>query len=295
MRFKQVYVEITNQCNLSCPFCPRPRRAAADMSVDLFARTVKQLLPLTEQIYLHVLGEPLRHPHFESLIGVCHDLGMPVSITTNGTLVDSAAGGFLVAPPVRQVNFSLHSLACAGTSQWRVERLSAILDFASLVRRTNPELYINFRLWNLADLSERDRGGQWNKTVLQAIETAFQITIPWGNAWGWKKGRRLCGRLYLNLDTCFDWPEEDGPELTDSGFCHGLGTHFGILADGTVVPCCLDRDGVMALGNCGESPLDEILASPRATAILGGFRVDQLVEPLCRRCSFRMRFDRGIR
>ena len=72
--------------------------------------------------------------------------------------------------------------------------------------------------------------------------------------------------------------------------CRGLLDHFGILSDGTVVPCCLDSDGIINLGNVFEEELADILASPRARAIPEGFRRRKAVEDLCRRCGFAQKF-----
>jgi radical SAM protein with 4Fe4S-binding SPASM domain len=72
--------------------------------------------------------------------------------------------------------------------------------------------------------------------------------------------------------------------------CRGLRDHLAILVDGTVVPCCLDADGQVALGNIFRQPLVAILASPRALRLREGFGHQWLVEPLCRRCAYRQRF-----
>lgn len=289
-RFRQVYVEVANRCNLACPFCPRASRPAAEMPVAEFAELVAQLVPLSEAVCLHVLGEPLRHPHFAELIGVCAHLGMPAMVTTNGTLLEAAAGRALLHPGVRQVNVSLHGLAEAGDARWRQAKLAGILAFAETALNERPDLFVNLRLWHLRERGGRDAGEAWNLAVRNAIESKFGVHIPCGQAWGWRKGRRLTGRLYLHYDTVFEWPTMAGPVLAESGFCHALGTHFAILADGTVVPCCLDHAGIMALGNCRDLPVADILASPRAMAIGHGFQAGRIVEPLCQRCSFRMRF-----
>src|SRR5688572_28819046 len=83
----------------------------------------------------------------------------------------------------------------------------------------------------------------------------------------WRKGTRIKGRLYLHLDSRFQWPHPAQPFRSARGFCHGLSSHIGILADGTVVPCCLDKEGVLSLGNCSAQPIETILQSSRATTI----------------------------
>jgi radical SAM protein with 4Fe4S-binding SPASM domain len=66
---------------------------------------------------------------------------------------------------------------------------------------------------------------------------------------------------------------------------------MGILADGTVVPCCLDKEGVINLGNCSAKRIDHIMRSPRAKALRDGFKNGILVEDLCRKCTYIERFD----
>ena len=73
-------------------------------------------------------------------------------------------------------------------------------------------------------------------------------------------------------------------------FCYGLRDHFGILCDGRVIPCCLDREGEITLGNVYETPVREILSSERAMAILHGFDNRVAVEELCQKCGYARRF-----
>ena len=89
----------------------------------------------------------------------------------------------------------------------------------------------------------------------------------------------------------FDWRE---PRLApeDSQFCYGLRQQIAVLCDGTVVPCCLDSEGRLALGNLLSQEMDDILASPRARAIQKGFDARRPAEELCRRCGYAARFNR---
>ena len=73
-------------------------------------------------------------------------------------------------------------------------------------------------------------------------------------------------------------------------FCYGLRDQIGVLCDGTVVPCCLDHEGDIALGNLFESELQDIMSTQRAIAIFDGFSARTAAEPLCRRCGYAKRF-----
>jgi radical SAM protein with 4Fe4S-binding SPASM domain len=99
-------------------------------------------------------------------------------------------------------------------------------------------------------------------------------------------------RLYLHYDTEFIWPDPALPVLGERGTCQGLRNHIGILADGTVVPCCLDKEGRIPLGRIPDQSLSEILESPKAQTILQGFLNRKLIDPLCQRCNYVTRFQK---
>lgn len=284
--FRQVYLEITNVCNLGCAFCPGTSRRPEFIAPERFAAILAQVKPLTQQVYLHVMGEPLLHPDFARIVGIAAEQQVPVAVTTNGSLLASPAADSLLAPIVRQINISLQAL-----SRDNAARLQEIIAFVNnaLVRR--PDLYLNLRLWNLNRAAD-SLDSIHNQWLAGEIAAAFELDPKAIRPVAGRKSRRLKGRLYLNLDTVFEWPQiiPDQPGKT-RGFCHALTGQVAILVDGTVVPCCLDRDGVTALGNCLETPLAEILEQPRTVAMREGFARGRLVEPLCRHCSFCSRFD----
>ncbi|MBX9767089.1 MAG: SPASM domain-containing protein [Bdellovibrionales bacterium] len=194
----------------------------------------------------------------------------------------------LLSPSLHQVSFSLHSFSDNFPQKDPSEYLERILGYAERALRERPGLYINFRLWNLADVNGI---GAQNADFLKRICEHFNFTMPPSVDVRWRKGVRIRGRLYLHFDTEFQWPSLDLPVLGTHGRCHGLSSHFGILADGTVVPCCLDKEAAIPLGNIGETPLLEILEGVRAQNILQGFRRKKLVEDLCQRCQYIQRFN----
>jgi hypothetical protein len=165
--------------------------------------------------------------------------------------------------------------------------LEKIFAFTRLAFERRPDLYINYRLWNLAGADE-DK----NADIIARVEKAFGVNLEKRVDVRWRKGRHVYNRLYLHFDTRFDWPNPSSPLLADAGTCRALSSHLGILSDGTVVPCCLDKEGVTALGDARRQTLGEILAGERAAAMAQGFKEGRLVEDLCRRCTFISRFDR---
>lgn len=288
MRFHKVNLEISNICNLQCSFCPEVVRTQGMMDVTLFRRIITQIAPITEQVCFHLMGDPLVHPKLREFADICTEVGTRVFLVTNGTLLRDKHAETLLHPAFRQICFSLHSFRDNFPDRDPTTYLESIFAFTERALAQRPDLFINYRLWNLAD----PRGtGEGNADLLRRVEARFGFRVNPEVDVRRHKGQRIRERLFLHFDTEFVWPSLDLPVLGTQGRCHGLSTHFGILVDGTVVPCCLDKEGVIPLGNAQDQPIETILASSRAQAILEGFRRRRLVEDLCQRCQYIERFS----
>jgi radical SAM protein with 4Fe4S-binding SPASM domain len=287
-RFQKIYIEISNICNLACSFCPEVERDKKVMDASLFERVITQAASLTQEVTFHLMGEPLLHQNFGDYVLLCADQKVPVNITTNGSLIRLERATYLVHPIVRQVNFSLHSYFANPQSVTLTDYLKPIFDWTTQVFKDRPDLYINYRLWNIENKSTQP---EQNEPLMTEIEKYFKVTIPRTVDVGFNKSKRLINRLYLHYDSRFEWPSLSGPQQGNSGFCHGLKSHIGIHADGTVVPCCLDKEAVISLGNCQDQELTDIVTSPRAIKIIEGFNKKQRVEPLCQHCQYINRFE----
>jgi MoaA/NifB/PqqE/SkfB family radical SAM enzyme len=284
-RFEKIYVEISNVCNLQCDFCPPVERSKDVMNRELFERVIADAAPLAEQVCLHLMGEPLTHPHFPEFVRICAAHGLPVNLTTNGTLLNAERTEALLSPIVRQVNFSVHSFEANFPGQDIGPYLEKIFSFTRQAFEKRPDLYINYRLWNL----ESGEDGK-NDALIARIERAFDVELGRQVDVRWRKGRHVVNRLYLHFDSRFEWPSPAAPLLSETGTCRALSSHLGVLTDGTVVPCCLDKEGVTVLGDARRQTLSEVLAGERAALMARGFAEGRLVEDLCRRCTFIARF-----
>lgn len=276
---KRAYVEITNICNLSCSFCPGTRREKRAMTPEEFRRVAGRLRGHVQYLYLHVMGEPLLHPRLEELLAIAGDLGFRVCVTTNGALLGHRGDALLAAPALHKVSVSLHSMEGNGAGEL-AGYLTDCWDFA--LRASGRGVICALRLWNIGGADRR------NGEILSFLADrlgAFPLDLPQPRAGSW----RLADRLYLEQAEKFDWPDLDAPE-TDARFCLGLREQLAVLADGTVVPCCLDHEGDIPLGNLLEQSLETILSSPRARAFYDGFSRRQPSEALCRRCGYATRF-----
>lgn len=283
--FKRVYIEISNICNLSCSFCPEVKRKKTIMSVDNFRKILEQVHPFTEEICLHLMGEPLTHPNFNEMLKVCESYKTKVQLTTNGILIDKFEKTILDSRIIRQINFSIQSFNDNFPDKKIDEYLLKVVNFCLKASHERPELYINLRLWNSGEETTD------NETVFTYLENFLNIKINRIIDIRSIKSKKIWNNVYLHFDSRFEWPSLNLPIKGNKGTCHGLIGHFGILVDGTVVPCCLDKEGKISLGNCLKEDLVTIIKNERATKIAEGFKKGILEEELCRHCPYIERFS----
>ena len=286
--FKKTYIEITNVCNLSCSFCPKTSRPAAYMGVDLFRRILEQIKGHSRHLYFHVLGEPLVHPELRAFLDLCHAHGYRVNITTNGTLVDRLLKDNLIRPALRQVNISLHSFEANASREGMQAYLDKVFNFVLEAMKIS-DVQICLRLWNIGDKYISTA----NTYVLEGMEKAFGLPYKLEEKLTPCNGIKIRDGVFLNQSSSFKWPDmKDAEADTSKGFCYGLRDQIAFLVDGTVVPCCLDGEGAIPLGNIKEKSFSEILEGERAKAMYEGFSNRKVLEPLCRKCQYRLRFDK---
>ena len=288
-RFKRIYIEITNVCNMACDFCPVTKRKSDFMTLERFDQVTTQIQPFTDYIYLHIKGEPLLHPKLEAILDIAGKKNLKVQITTNGTLIEERKDLLLRQAAIRQMNLSLHSFDENGGEGDASSYLMPILAFVAQANE-ETQMIISLRFWNLNEDNAINTSLDKNREMLTQIETYFNVEEPILSRVQPGRGVKIRDRIYVNQDHVFDWPSMSAPEDDAKGYCHGLSDQIGILVDGTVVPCCLDGEGDISLGNILEESFDAIIESPRAKAMLQGFRERKALEELCRKCGYRKKF-----
>lgn len=266
------YLEITNICNLDCIFCPKNRRPKRKLSVEEFDVLTDRLRGEVRFLYFHLMGEPMLHGSLPQFVEMARKKGFVPVLTTNGTLLTTPVADALLASLPYKIQISLHSQE--GNSRFNLEQyIDEVMRFA--MQAGEKGTVVVLRLWNQGGFDSA------NSEVLRCL--ARHIPQPWTERYD---GYKLADKIYLEYDKMFEWPEEQHDALAAESFCYALRNQIGVLVDGSVVPCCLDHDGIMTLGNLFDSPLSEILASSRAKNIYEGFSQHRAVEPLCQRCGY---------
>ena len=287
-RFKKIYVEITNSCNLKCSFCPENKREKLFMRLNEFENIIKQIKDYTNLIALHVKGEPLLHPDLEKILKICEENDILVNITTNATLLEKNVDMLIASKAVRQLNLSLHSInKNENTDIYNFEQYIQSVFNATRKILKESKIIISYRLWNLENIEENSE----NYRILKELESEFKINDLVNIA---KKEMfvKLAENAFLNQDLEFVWPSMNSNVISECGTCWGLRNQVAILVNGDVVPCCLDENGEINLGNIHKSTFEEILDTNLAKKLIKGFEENKIIHNLCKRCGFRSKFEK---
>lgn len=269
----RLVVEISNACNLRCVFCPRTTsmdRPIRFMNPDDFDDLLRNAGGTLENVSLNGYGEPLLHPRLTEFIEIAHRHGAGVSISTNCTLLDETRGQAILKAGIDHVTLAIDGIA---SDQYEAVRVGGRFDKVLANARRFLEL-------------KRDLGKRTFAVVqcIAMVETKDELRSV-HRFWRDQRYDAIRIRQLTHTgDTCGDEQFRNAPTP-----CYWLWTEPMLLADGRLVPCCQDVNGVLTLGNVGDQPLDEIWSGKKARKLremhAAGRRRD---IPFCRNCNMYM-------
>jgi radical SAM protein with 4Fe4S-binding SPASM domain len=258
------------------------------MDLNFFESIIRQASVYTKEIACHVVGDPLTQSNLGDYLDIIHKYRLKALLTTSGYFLKKHSYETLFHPCVKQINISLNSFNKNDTSLTFEQYIKPVLNLCRAKLDRQEELFINLRVWNLDEMmSERD----FNETLFSKLSNEFNVTLDLDTIYREKpKSIRLENKILVHFDNYFEWPSLKNKNYGD-GICQGLQSHIAILASGKVVPCCLDCDGIIELGDLHEVSLKKILSNRRTVNMLEGFKEGKAIEELCQKCSFKERFN----
>ena len=276
-RFSKIYVEITNYCNLNCSFCSKDKRIKKEMMVDEFKIVIDKIKDYTDNIYLHVKGEPLLHSKLDEILSICDENNINIRITTNGTLLNNKKE-ILLKHKIKQINVSLHS---------ENNFPNYFDDVFNTCDELSNKTTIIYRLWTLPSLHL----DKISTTIVDKINNHYKLSTNIVEKIMHEKNIKIKDNIYIDKDYEFNWPTITNKKSND-GTCLGTKSHIAIISDGIITPCCLDSEGIIKLGNIFINNLDDVINSELFKKINNGFKNNQLVCELCQSFTYRNRFNK---
>ena len=275
-KFKKIYIEITNICNLNCSFCSKDNRIKESISLTNMEELLKKINDYTDYVYLHVKGEPLLHPKLKEILDLCEKYHKKVNITTNATLIKEKEA-ILNHSAIRQINLSVHS------ENKKINYLEEIFEVVDKLKDKN----IVYRFWTMED----NNLSKESTELVEKIINHYQLSPEIVEKLKTENNIKINSHIYVNKANEFIWPDTNNDYNKENGYCYALKDQLAILVDGTIVPCCLDSNGIINLGNIYKNNLKEIINSSRYQKMRMGFCNRKVTEELCKHCSFKERFD----
>lgn len=259
------------------------------MSLDFFEQVNKEVSAVTNELAYHVVGDPLVVSGLKNYLDISKRYGLKVNITTAANSLREKMFDTLMHETLKQINFSINSYNANSHKKTLSEYLTSIFEYIEYASKHKQNHFINLRIWNL---DEEQSAIDFNKEVFAYANKIFGTNIDLDEVYKNRpKNIKILPKVFFNFDDYFQWPNLDNEVISEKGFCYGLDSHFSILASGKVAPCCLDKDGIIALGDLHDNSLEQILSSSRVLRIQEGFKEHRVIEELCQKCSYRTRFD----
>ncbi|MDE6886789.1 MAG: SPASM domain-containing protein [Helicobacteraceae bacterium] len=284
MRFKKIYIEISDICGLKCDFCNTTKGVRGEMPLALFKIATNEAKKYTNLITLHILGDPLKMKNINSYLKIAKDANLKVEITTSGVYLSDFS---IFKEPIKQVNISLDALNLLPNRNIFLQRVFRLCEFKL---ENNLDFFINLRIQN------RDKNGEILEIIKRRFNLSQDIKLDFT-----QKRIRLAKKIILDLREIFFWQNDnkmqDSNKFLDTihntchGTCYGLRSHIGILSNGDIVPCCIDVNGNLTLGNIQIDSIKNILESHKTKAMIEGFRNNLIIKDFCKNCDYRNRFS----
>ncbi|WP_181370227.1 radical SAM/SPASM domain-containing protein [Helicobacter pylori] len=276
--FKKIYIELSDICGLQCGFCPNPKNIRGVMPLELFEKICKEVAPLTPIITFHVLGDPCKLKNLKHYLNAAKRFSLKVDLVTSGVyLCDFET---LLQDAIYQISISLDAGLDNHNKINQHRYIQKILEFCRYKFEKNSEVFLNLRIQD----STLDKHQNLIKPFLESFECVSLETLK-------SQGRaRLFKKSFLNIQKTFKWPDLNAQnplnQESKTPYCYGLIKQIAILSNGVVVPCCMDTQAHINLGNLNHTPLKDILKSQKAMAIKTHFLKGEALELLCQNCSY---------
>ena len=242
------WADISRLCNLKCVMCPQSdglRQRQVKMSTPLFRRLIDEIYVNQPVVKLYMSGEPLLHEALFDMIDYAAAKGCQTVIHTNGTILPRNIAERILSSPLTKVSFSFDGCSAEVYERLRPparfeevrSNLLQYLDLRKLVAGGGPRTCIEIIRMQQTDGLIEGFVDEWKSSGVDEVKVVDYMM--WH---GRVEDRRVP-----------DPAGATGYKPCASPFRYGC-----ILADGTVVPCCLDVDGEMPLGNITETSFQDI-------------------------------------
>lgn len=271
-KYKNIYIEITNECNLACSFCPKTARVGREIAAGEFEHIISKTKHRADFYYLHVMGEPLLNSHVLDIFKVADKHSVKIKMVTNGTLLHRYYEKLKDVAALKKIIVSLScidSFSLAEAGRYLDEVLPCVSYLLNYTSKSVTLRALNECAPEIQNLI--------SQKVTEYLGEDFFGTYIANPAYK--------GKLQFEKSTHFTWPVSS-TKRRGRKKCLALNRQIAILSNGDVVPCCMDSEGETVLGNIFSSSLEDIESTDLYKDIKSGLANGTATAALCQRCTF---------
>lgn len=265
-------LEVTNECNFSCPHCPRndlnKGRSIGFMDLGVFRKIAHESAGRVTVIKVFGLGEPALHPELDSMMHILRINKIRSVLYTNGTLFD------LYEPQkILDWNLSVLVVSIDGTDKRSFDRLRLGGDYWSI--RSKLSQFRKFR-----DLRGAKAPHIEIRHVIMPNETS-EMLQAFRNDWSFDLGDSVKFNL---LGPPYGSNRKEDPARPR---CRDILREMHIRYDGRTPLCGYDGHREW-IGDVRKSTLNQLWRSTRLEEVRTQHsRRDLSKLPFCKTCQFR--------
>lgn len=107
-----IFWEITQKCNLNCPYCRRQGKSDKGLSQEAALQVIDSIAENYNPLLIFSGGEPLLYSYFFEVASYAHKKGLQIALATNSTLIDEN-----LAKKIKSIGFHRVAISLDSASQ----------------------------------------------------------------------------------------------------------------------------------------------------------------------------------
>ena len=278
-------VELTSSCNFRCLMCPTGnlslQRPASFMDCKVWTEIIDQAREYGTALRFIGWGEPTLHPELIEIIDRAHRFGLLTHLNTNGSKITLARALALVQAGLSSIKFSFQGVDAITYKEMRrtdfFEGMIAAIDAMKTARgaRRLP--------WIAASTSVTYESPEWIETFRRRLEPLVDqlgigtTTFDYMDFSAVRLKKHEVGLLMSLKELSSDAKVHPKP-------CPEVYDKLSVHADGSVVVCCNDYNGVVELGRVPRDTLQSCWMHPKIEAYRERLAREDYEAPLCKDC-----------
>lgn len=286
-----ISIEPTTSCNLRCPECPSGLRQFSRPTGMLKPETFQQIIaPLQETLlYLtfYFQGEPYLNPQFLPMVSTANAAGIFTSTSTNAHYLNEETAYQTVISGLDRIIISIDGTSQEIYEQYRVggqlqkviEGTKHILHWRKKLKKNHPVVVFQF-------LVVKPNEHQIPEVVKLAKSLGVdEVKFKSAQLYSFENGNPL-----IPDNAAFSRYEK-----TDQGtyiiknkllnHCWRMWNSCVITWDGSIVPCCFDKDAHHKIGNVISHPFKEVWYGEKYNAFRKQVMQHRKSIDICANCS----------